>query len=721
MASLAKKGSKIYLEDSLDILKGHFERVIFKSDSFCVYRFFDESEGSIAVVGDIHIDDLDAKYKLFGTYEDHVRFGIQFHALHFEKALPDDLEGIKAYLSSPLFKGIGPKKAEKIVRFLKEDTLEVLKHEAYVLRDIGIKDKDINTIQAVLSSNLNYEESFYTLLGAGLNASKIKRLIAKYETKTLDIIQSDPFFPYFDLPGFGFQSTLKLAQYYELPLDDERYLIALLAHVADELSFQSGDSLLKLEDLKRHFMRYQIDQSLFDRGLELALDKRVIYKFHDHYMHYRQYEAERLIANFLYHFSAKVFFDDKLLDLCLKDVENSVNLKYGKRQKEALYNFYHHTFSLILGSPGSGKTTIIKAIVMTLKELMPNASVKIIAPTGRAAKRIGELTGVESMTIHSLLKWNKDENTFEYSHDNPLLLDVLIIDEFSMVDNVLFAKLIDALYDIKKICIIGDINQLPSVNAGCLLKNIAMSQLFTSTKLDLVYRQSETSDIITLAQDIIYERVDFSKYKKDIFFHENVNDLTGALKATIDHYLDDGFSLNDIQVLSPMYKGKRGINYLNEVLENIYNPIKDESIKDRYRHFKKGDKIIQLRNQSTDDIYNGDIGIIEEIVKTKGEELIVACFNDQIVEYSKDEWGNLALAYCISVHKSQGSEYPIVILVYSKENNYMLNKALLYTAISRASYHLHIFGNQRLFMDSLKKSVKERKSGLEMMLKEGAL
>lgn len=709
------------MEDSLDILEGHFERVIFKSDSFCVYRFFDENEGSIAVVGDIHIDDLDTKYKLFGTYEDHVRFGIQFHALHFEKALPDDLEGIKAYLSSPLFKGIGPKKAEKIVRFLKEDTLEVLKKEPHVLKDIGIKEKDINTIEAVLSSNLNYEESFYTLLGAGLNTSKIKRLIAKYEAKTLDIIQSDPFFPYFDLPGFGFQSALKLAQYYKLSNDDERYLVALLAHVADELSFQSGDSLLKPEDLKRHFMRYQADQNLFHEALELALDKRVIYKFSDHYMHYRQYEAERLIANFLCHFNAKVFFDDKLLDLCLKDVETSVNLKYGKRQKEALYNFYHHTFSLILGSPGSGKTTIIKAIVMTLKELMPDASVKIIAPTGRAAKRIGELTGVESMTIHSLLKWNKDENTFEYNHDNPLLLDVLIIDEFSMVDNVLFAKLIDALCDIKKICIIGDINQLPSVNAGCLLKNIAMSELFTSTRLDLVYRQSETSDIIALAQDIIHEQVDFSKYKKDIFFHENVNDLTSALKDVIDHYLDDGFSLSDIQVLSPMYKGKRGINYLNEVLENIYNPVKGEMIKDRFRHFKKGDKIIQLRNQSMDDIYNGDIGIIEEIVKNKDEELIVARFNDQIVEYTKDEWGNLALAYCISVHKSQGSEYPIVILLYSKENYYMLNKALLYTAISRASYHLHIFGDQRLFLDSLKKSAKERKSGLEMMLKEGTL
>ena len=717
-----KKGLLKPLEETnLDCLKGVFKRLIFNSPTFCVYRFIDEAEGSISVVGDIHIDDFGPTYLLYGTFEDHKRFGIQFKILHYEIALPDDLEGIIAYLSGPLFKGIGPKKARKIVETLGSDSLDILKKDPQILSDLGFKKKDIDVIGQVLSNNLDYEDSFYKLLAIGLKASDIKRLLNKYEGNTLDILANEPFAPYFDLPNFSFNNAYKIASYYKLAHDDDRYLLALMAHLLDDLSFKTGDSIFSYQSIQNAFLKSEHDLEHFERALDLALEKGVVFLYHAYYMHFRQFWAERLISKYLLNFAKRSYVDDDLLDRCIRGIEQSIGLKYSAEQKAAIERFYHENFSLILGSPGTGKTTIVKALVSSLKDMMPYASAKIVAPTGRAAKRISELCNVEATTIHSLLKWDKEENSFEYDHNNPLLIDVLIIDEFSMVDNILFARLLDALPTLKKLCLIGDIDQLPSVNAGALLYNIYRFDQFAKTKLEVVFRQSEHSDIITLAHDIINDRVDLKNYHHDVFFHEEIADLGKSLKEIVDHYLDDGFDLNDIQVLAPMYKGASGIDHLNVLLEDIYNPLKGTQLNDRYRHFRLGDKIIQLRNQSVDDVYNGDIGNIIEIKKEGNEDYIVAKFNEQIVEYPKSEWSNLDLAYCISVHKAQGSEYPVVIFVFSCDNIHMLNRPLLYTAISRASYHLHLIGKADLFKSALKKAGRQRKSALEMMFKDDTL
>ena len=356
-------------------------------------------------------------------------------------------------------------------------------------------------------------------------------------------------------------------------------------------------------------------------------------------------------------------------------------------------------------------------MVEIFKQYFPFSNLIVVAPTGRAAKRINEICDVESKTIHSLLKWNKESNLFAYDIDNPILYDCLIIDEFSMVDNSLFASLLKAGSRIKKLCIIGDNNQLPSIRPGELLSDLLLSKMFTVTELKVNHRQAEGSEIISLANDIIKNDVDLDRYHKDISFYsiyENNFDLISLIKQD----MADGYSINDIQVLSPMYKGNWGIDNLNVLLQNTFNPqdINKKEKKAGQFTFRIDDKILQLKNRPTDDVYNGDIGILAEI--DEKEKYLMVDYSNIYVFYEYEELSDIALAYAMSVHKSQGSEYPIVYFVISKNNLRMLNRKLIYTAISRAKNKLVIIGDSALFMQGLSYMMKKRNTTLIKRLME---
>lgn len=708
----------LLIDDKIETIEGNFTYCIYKSFNYGVYRFKEKSGDVLIVTGNIHDVDKEADYILYGCYVDHPKYGIQFSVSGMTKELPSSYEGIIAYLSSDLFKGIGVKKARKIADHFGLDTLRILRENADVLKDLNFKEKDINTIKEVLNSNLLYEDSYYFLMEIGLGNDDIRRLINFYKENTEFVLKANPYQPYFDISYISFRKCEQLAQKTGFDLSSKERYCALLAYLTAEMSFKSGNTYFSYAELKKAFYDYE-GSGDFDEALAAAVDEKKVYEDNDRYYNYLQYLAEQNIASFLFRNNIEDSYDHQQLSSVIEDQLKQEGINYNDQQKAAIINFFRYKISLLIGGPGTGKTTVVKALSNCMKQIYPSYEIHIVAPTGRAAKRISELCGVSSSTIHSLLKWDKETNTFSYNADNPLLLEVLIIDEFSMVDNWLFARLIDALANVKKICIIGDDNQLPSVGSGNLLKDILKSDRFPLTRLDTIFRQSGQSDIITLSNDILNDSINFDKYGHDVhFIDQKIREPRSQIAGLISEYLSYGYAINDIQVLSPMYKGGLGIDSLNNTLQSIFNPFdpQKKEFRTKFKIYRVNDKILQLKNQSSDDVYNGDIG---EIVDIEDDPFsIVAVFDDMYVEYSRDEIANMALAYCISVHKAQGSEYPIVIMAVSSAHSIMLNKNLLYTAVSRASGQLYIVGDKEAFIKGSKRQMTSRKTSLDIYINE---
>ena len=351
----------------------------------------------------------------------------------------------------------------------------------------------------------------------------------------------------------------------------------------------------------------------------------------------------------------------------------------------------------------------MRAFVTLFRKLYPGSTVLTAAPTGRAAKRLAELTNSDSMTIHSMLKWDLETNSFGVTEDEPLCADLLIIDEFSMVDVWLFANLLYASKRIKRICIIGDEDQLPSVSPGSVLRDLIRTERFPLVRLEYIHRQKEGSDVITLAHQIHNAEADFTVLDKDVrFFDCPSTDIKRNILTIVDNALEKGYDVNDIQVISPIYNSNAGIDVLNNALQESINPpsAHKRELKIGYTVFREGDKILQLKNQPDDNVFNGDIGILTEILYASETEnrqaVITVCFDDAFVEYSGDNMSNIALAYCISVHKSQGSEYPIVIFPITKRFSFMLQRKLIYTGCSRASQSLILLGDREAFMQGIR-------------------
>ena len=708
------------IHTNLESLKGVFTYCIYKSFNYGVYRFDDVSEGDIVVTGNIKDVEIGEEYKLYGNYTEHPKYGFQFNVAHIEKELPSTLDGVVTYLSSNLFKGIGKKKAEKIVKYLGEDALTKIKEDPMILAEIGIKDKDIETIKAVLTSNLDYEESFYYLLGLNISMKDLNKIINTYKENTRAILEENPFRPFYEIYGIGYKKCEEIAIKLNFDMHSNTRYVALIYYICGELCFRSGNTYLSYVELETAFRKYLNDADVdFYSALEAAIDEKKIYCVEERYYQAPLYLAEEHIAEFMLENNYDQEVDLTLIDEQIESLENEAKIHYDAQQKEAIYNFYRNKISFVIGRPGTGKTTIIKALVNSLRALHPTYELHVVAPTGRAAKRISELCSVSSSTIHSLLKWDKESNTFSYSIENPLLLDVLIIDEFSMVDTWLFDKLTGALANVKKICIIGDDNQLPSVGPGNLLNEFIKSNKFCTTRLNIIFRQGEQSDIIRLSNDILNNQVDFNEYLNDVILNEGDEiTLKQVLIDKMHEYLSYGYKINDLQVLAPMYKGGMGIDALNALLQEVFNPhtrLKNE-FKTKYKTFREGDKILQLKNQNSDDVFNGDIGEIIEITYDKDDVTIVARYGDVLVEYGNDDITNIALAYCISVHKAQGGEYPIVFFAVSRAHTIMLNKNLIYTACSRSSNKLHILGEASTFISSAKRAMRIRKTSLNYFL-----
>lgn len=652
------------------------------------------------------------RYTLQGEYKEHARYGMQFQVISYEKMLPNDESSLIRYFSSSAFPGIGKKTAKSIVSHLGEDALLKIKEDIHVLDAIeGMNEKKRNAIYQGIKEHGDLDDSIVFFSKFGMSVKNIMKLEAAYGKEAVEVVKENPYQMIEDIDGIGFATADKVAMELSFEMDHPyRIKAAILAAVLD-ICMANGDTyVVETQILRELKKRYGMDQIELSPFLSDLYTDRLLICEDERIYHHTQYEAEKGIAVFLGNFPYEEMKQKNLdhLDEDITHLEHHLHISYEDKQKQAIASFFKEPFSIITGGPGTGKTTIVQGILSLYQQYYPEQIISLCAPTGRAAKRLAQLSDGRAVTIHSLLKWDLESNTFLVNESDPIMADVLIIDEFSMVDQWLFYNLLQACRDVKKILLIGDEDQLASVGPGCVLKDLIESQCFPLTRLEKIFRQQEGSDVVTLAHMIREKEIpDFHQMQEIAFFPCQNFEVRNLVNKVVGNALKKGYDTKDIQVLVPMYQGVAGIDALNNALQQMMNPPDEykRELKVGYRIFREEDKILQLKNQPDDQVSNGDIGILREIIYAsediQNKNKLRVEFDDHIVEYSGDNLYNISHAYCISIHKSQGSEYPIVILPVVKDYRYMLQKRLLYTAITRAKKSLVLLGDQELFLHAI--------------------
>ena len=655
------------------------------------------------------------KYAFIGDYEIHPKYGKQFKLSEYRIIYAKESEEIIKYLSSPLFKGIGKALATQIVNTLGEECLEKIKEDKHNLDLVrGMTEKRREIIYEALTNGDYYQEVMQFFMGHCISLKNLGLIQAYYQEKTLEILQNNPYQLVEDIDGIGFKTADELALKTGGTLDNPNRIKAGIIYSIKQYGFNTGSTYCYLDEIKIMFSKiiYNIEEVSFNEYLDELIDEGLIIQRGDKYYYFEMDEAEKNIAEYLKIRINKPdeLFDEKEVERLLTNYEKTQGICYAAKQKEALNYFLKSSCMILTGGPGTGKTTIVQALLKVYSALYPDDRIGLVAPTGRAAKRLTELTGIYACTIHRLLKWDLHSNTFAMNKSNPLDLDVLIIDEFSMVDCLLLSKLFEAGRGINKVLFIGDYHQLPSVAPGNILQDLMEAGVKT-IELDEIFRQAKDSGIIQLAHHIIHneiENMDLFEQYRDINFFPCINyDVVKNVKIIVKKAIGEGYDTNDIQVLVPMYQGVAGIDALNDALQDVFNPI--DEFNDSYqigrKEYRVGDKILQLKNRPDDDVFNGDIGTLVEICRKDNfeylQDTLIVDFDGNFVEYTSNTFNTITHAYCMSIHKSQGNEFKIVIMAVLSDYYIMLRRNLLYTAITRAKQSLFILGSSKAFMHGL--------------------
>ncbi|MEG0823700.1 MAG: ATP-dependent RecD-like DNA helicase [Erysipelotrichaceae bacterium] len=698
-------------------IKGQFIVTIFRNDStgytIAKFRMHDKTEKVISVTGAFSVVNLDILYSLTGSYVNHPKYGMQFNTTTYEQIMPSDTDSLIRFFSSAIFSGIGKKTAEDIVNVLGEQAIDIIKeNKDELLKVKSLNEKKRASIINGIHQHDDVDDSIVFLSSHGVSQRNIMKVEATYGERAISVIKKNPYQLVEDIDGIGFISADKLAKSLLFKDDDPNRIKAAVLACVLEICMNTGNSYVSYEQLKTATIRkLKFEEFDLDECIFYYIKKHILYNVDGRIYHSSQYEAEcgiaKLLANFPYIEEDRIEED---LDKEIHKIEVKDNISYENLQRDAIKLFFKKDFMILTGGPGTGKTTIVKAILELYKKFYPNRGVILSAPTGRAAKRLSELSTGESSTIHRLLKWDLETNTFVKNEKDPIEADLLIVDEFSMVDQNLFYNLLRACKKVRKLLIIGDEDQLPSVSPGCVLKDLIETNEFPVIRLEKIYRQAEGSDVIALAHEIKDGFANSVEGSKDVVFFNATNyHICDMVKSIVTNAFNKGYTLNDIQVLAPMYNGVAGIDALNNTLQELCNPKEQykKELRVGYRIFREMDKVLQLKNQIDDDIYNGDIGYIKEIIYANedpsGRYHIIVDFDNNLVTYNSEQIINLTHAYCISIHKSQGSEYPIVIMPIISDNAYMLSRRLIYTGITRAKNSLVLLGNKEVMYNSIKK------------------
>ncbi|WP_457553638.1 SF1B family DNA helicase RecD2 [Desulfobacula sp.] len=664
--------------------------------------------------------------ELSGKWTTHPKYGDQFKVEAYTVILPATVSGIRKYLGSGMIKGIGKSLADKIVDHFKEQTLDIIENEPEKLKHIhGIGEAKKKLIEQTWNKHHAVRRVMQFLQENDVGVYHAAAILQIYGSKTLNILQQNPYALAKDLPGIGFTLADMIAMKAGVKKDDENRLQACLIHCL--LSFEQEGHVygLKKDLFKSGSKITGVNPNKFDQALKLLIDSDEI-KTETHedetkvYLS-RLYKAESGIASRMKAMlSMPVSLHHISKDKILEQVLTKLAIKLSKEQLHVVNKVLLEKIMVVTGGPGTGKTTLIRALCEIFK--LQDLKVVLSAPTGRAARRLSEVTGKKAFTLHKLLGFDYENQTFERNSTNPLELDVFIVDETSMVDTNLMYRLIEAMPVSASLMLVGDTFQLPSVGPGNVLSDIIESGSVKVFYLTTIFRQAEESPIIMYAHSIRNgEMPNFQKTETDklseFYFIENQTSekVVETILELCAKRIPKAFPhIDEIQVLTPMHRGQAGTINLNQQLQKVLNPSKG-GITSRDILFKPKDKVMHLKNNYEKDVFNGDIGIVHEVIKS--ENKILVDYDGRIVEYDILELDELTLAYTISVHKSQGSEYGAVIIALTTAHFPLLQRNLLYTAMTRGKHLVIIVGSSKalkIAMDNNKTAL--RLSGLKQKL-----
>ena len=684
---------------------------------------------TVTIVGHLPKAIVGETIQLTGKWATHPRYGQQFKFETAEILLPSTIDGIRNYLASGVLSGIGPSTSEKIIARFGEHTLAVIEESPEKLKLIdGIGEKKASLIHSQWQSHHCLTSIMKFLQKNGIKTAYSGKIYKTYGNQALDIIQKDPYQLVNDIPGIGFPMADKIAINLGIEMNIYDRAQACILYILREAIGDGHVYMPEKNLIERIIGLYEIDSQTAGDSLEdlsnagdiviesfsETSDDRAIYLKH-------MWQAEHAIANrILALLSVPVTPLPTPVKNILSEVENKLIISLSSEQQKVLETITNHRISIITGGPGTGKTTLIKSITEMNRIL--GRSVCLAAPTGRAARRLAEVTGHKAHTIHKLLEYNFEEQLFGKDQDDPIDADVIIIDEVSMVDTILMHHLLNAIPFNATVIMVGDAHQLPPVGPGNMLADMIASEKIPVFYLKTIFRQAEKSPIIVNAHHIrngefpLLNKMNepFDGQAEFYFIEQHTpEDVVSSIVDLCANKLPDMFNLNpvdDIQVLTPMHKGIAGTINLNRQLQAALNK-NPGTLSSGNNRFKIGDKVMHLKNNYQKEVFNGDIGAITRM--DKSDNLLCVDFYGREVEYSLEEMDELALGYAISVHKSQGSEYPAVVLPLITQHYIMLQRNLLYTGITRAQKYVVLVGTKKALSIALKNNKPQlRCSGL---------
>ncbi|KXU01244.1 RecD-like DNA helicase YrrC [Streptococcus constellatus] len=724
---------------------GTIERIIFENPS-SFFRIlllniddtdadFDDFE--IIVTGTM-ADIIEGEdYTFWGNLVQHPKYGEQLKLIRYERAKPTS-KGLVKYFSSDHFKGIGVKTAQKIVDLYGDNTIDKVLAEPEKLHDIvGLSAKNREAFIMKLRQNYGTERVLAKLSEYGISNKLAFQIQDFYKEETLEIVEHYPYQLVEDIQGIGFKIADQLAQSLGIESTAPERFRAGLLHTLLTQSMERGDTYLEAKELLEHTIellessrQIELDPNSVADELAHLIEEDKVQNVDTKIFENSLFFAEEGISNNLLRILEKENqnkYEPEKIEAALTHIEEEFAISYDAIQKQAICNAIQHKIFILTGGPGTGKTTVINGIIAVYALLhgldlhkSQDLPILLAAPTGRAARRMNELTGLPSATIHRHLGMTGDDDT---SHlDDYLDADFIIVDEFSMVDTWLANQLLSNISSNSKLLIVGDADQLPSVSPGQVLADLLKIPLLPQTKLEKIYRQGEASTIVTLASQIQKGVLppDFTEKKADrSYFEARSEHIPQMIERIVEAAIRSGIPAQDVQVLAPMYRGQAGIDHINKLMQDLINPAEKEQLvfEATDGQYRQGDRVIHLVNDAESNVFNGDLGYITDLLPakytdSKQDELTINFDGNEIV-YQRSEWYKIRLAYAMSIHKSQGSEFPVVILPITSSSHRMLQRNLIYTAITRAKSKLILLGEKSAFAFAVQNTGTTRKTYLK--------
>lgn len=703
----------------MNYIKGNFRSAIYESESGYKVGLFKVKETNDEEMADYvnktitftgYFTDLNTedKYIFYGSLTKHERYGIQYLVKNYEKEIPTGDNAVIEFLSSSLIKGCGEKTAINIVKTLGSDAVARIKENYQNL--LIVPNMNENKALKIYNSIMEYSKNDEVIIkfkSLGFSIKEITNIINTYHEKTLEILNED-LYTFKDLVPFA-----KLDKIF-LTFNDKESIIRIKACIIESMNiliFSNGDTYHYDNELavtlKTNF-NLRIERDIFDEAIDLLIKEAKIICEDDKYYLKDYYDMEINIADTLNDINSQKLVKYPNLGNTINAIEKLMDITLNVTQKKAIKDSINSNVAIITGGPGTGKTTIVNAIVKTFIEINNYNSfdimrnIALLAPTGRASKRLAEITLLPALTIHRFLKWNKEGNYFQINENNKSGEKLIIIDEVSMLDTFILDALLKGITRDVKIIFIGDENQLPSVGGGLILNDLISSQRFTHIRLTKIFRQEKDSYIPYLAKEIREQKLSDSYLikKNDYNFVEtNSRQVKNIITQICNKGIDHNINHKNMIVLAPIYKGENGIDNLNILLQSVFNPASQDKNELHVADiiYRECDKVIQLVNDPDNNVFNGDIGYIDEI-NLKSKDVLTINFDGNYISYKKEDLLKIKHAYAISIHKSQGSEFEYVIMIIVNAYSRMLYNKLIYTGVSRAKKSLMLIGETEAFV-----------------------